>query len=333
MAIRVKHIPAVLAVLALAGCGGGGKDRVRDALSDLISSERGDVDSALGIFDALDPPPGGTPPAITLERAADGSVGMTVTRGPGGPQFEVGDGESLDDVWTRTGAVGSRTGSVERVIVYTDIETPGVQVGGMGELQDDDYLYLGWWLSEPEDVQDGYAFRAFAEGTESFTPGDRFTRGHADSLEGEAVYEGLAAGRYVTIDFSGGVPSGAASGAFTATAELTASFGGTSVAVDDHFSIRGSVRDFVDANDGDSLDDWSVELEKTGLAAGSASFSGGDTAATIADSSGTGSWEGAFFGNARADGQPGSVAGTFDAQFTAARISGAFGARNAGDDE
>ena len=64
---------------------------------------------------------------------------------------------------------------------------------------------------------------------------------------------------------------------------------------------------------------WNVTLNKVDLAAGSASFGGaaGDTTtATLGGVSGSGTWEGAFFGNARADGKPGAVAGVFDAQST-----------------
>ena len=150
--------------------------------------------------------------------------------------------------------------------------------------------------------------------------GNKFTRGHADGLEGRAVYRGLAAGGYATIDFTGGVPSGAAAGSFTATAELTANFSGTSVAEDDHFSISGSLTNFMDVEEDDPLDDWTVALERINLVAGSASFGGGATRATFGQSTGTGSWEGAFFGNGRTDGKPGSVAGTFDAHLPAARI-------------
>ena len=338
MTIRMRHIPAVAAALglAVAGCGGDGKDKVKEVIDVLTSSEpsQGDVDRALSFSDALAPlDPGETPPAlpeITLERAADGSVSMTVMRGVSGPKFATGDSEPLDDVWTRAEAEARLTGGAERVAVYTDIQVPGVAVGGRGEVPDDDYLYLGWWLSEPEDLEDGYAFRAFAVGTEPFTPGGKFTRDNAAALKGEAVYRGLASGAFATIDFTGGTQSGGDTGTFTAEAELTASFGGDSVAVHDHFSISGSLTDFRDVEEDDPLDDWSVILERINLVAGNASFGGGATTATLGDSTGTGSWEGAFFGNGRADGQPGSVAGTFDAHLTAASISGGFGASNQG---
>ena len=211
--------------------------------------------------------------------------------------------------------------------------TPDVVEGATIDVPDGDHLYFGWWLSEPEDPEGDYAFRAFSGGSDSFEPGVKFTRDDAGLLEGKAEYRGLAAGRYVTMDFSGGEITGADTGAFTATAELTAKFGGDDIAVNEHFSISGTVTDFRDVEDDDPLDDWSVELNRIDLASGSASFEGGATEAQLGDSTGTGSWEGAFFGNGRSDGKPGSVAGTFEARLTAARISGGFGAGNIAPDE
>ena len=425
MTIRMKHIPAVAAVLAVAGCGGGGggKDRLEEAVDSLKSFGRDVADErVLDLAEALVPQgPGVTPPpeiTLELDRAADDTVTVTVTRGPAGPQFEALASEPFDGVWTLAGAQASGMGSVESVTVYSDIEgprkllsdvfeldqsdavavdfstdsaglessefpeptfsrmymgndlsfpgtfyglagtyectappcevstgndgamsstdawtfTPDVPDGAMIDLPDGDYLYFGWWLSEPDGPEGDFGFGAIAGGSDPFVTGNKFTRGHADGLEGRAVYRGLAAGGYATIDFTGGVPSGAAAGSFTATAELTANFSGTSVAEDDHFSISGRVTDFMD-EDGDPLDDWNVELNRIDLTTGSASFGDGSTTATFGQSTGMGSWEGAFFGNGRDDRQPGSVAGTFDAHLPAARVSGGFGASNTAADE
>ena len=201
----------------------------------------------------------------------------------------------------------------------------------MIDLPDTDHLYFGWWLKEPADAEGTYAFRTFSGGTDPFTVGDKFTSGHTDRLLGTASYQGRAASQYVTKDFTGGVLSGGTAGVFTATALLTANFGGDDIAVNDQFNIRGSVTEFMDVASGRSLEGWSVTLNKVDLAAGSASFGGapGDTTtATLGGVSGTGTWEGAFFGNTRADGKPGSVAGVFDAHLPAAHISGGFGAIN-----
>ena len=201
----------------------------------------------------------------------------------------------------------------------------------MIDLPDTDHLYFGWWLKEPAESDGAYAFRTFSGGTVPFAVGGKFTSGNNDELLGTASYQGRAAGRYVTKDFTGGVLSGGTAGVFTAAATLAANFGGDDIAVNDQFNIRGSVTAFMDAGSGRPLEGWSVTLNKVDLAPGSASFggtAGGTTTAELGGVTGTGTWEGAFFGNARADGKPGSVAGVFDAHLPAAHISGGFGANN-----
>ena len=205
----------------------------------------------------------------------------------------------------------------------------------MIDLPDTDHLYFGWWLQEPADAEGSYAFRTFSGGTAPFTVGNKFTSSHTARLLGTASYRGRAAGQYVTKDFSGGVLSGGTAGVFTATASLTANFGGDDIAVNDQFNIRGSVTEFKDVESGTSLEGWSVTLNKVDLAPGSATFGGtaGDTTtATLGGVTGTGTWEGAFFGDARADGKPGAVAGVFDAHLPAAHIAGGFGATNTADE-
>ena len=198
MTMRMNHLPAAAAALglAVAACGGGGTDELREDLADLISPGRGDVDAAQGISDALAPlGPGETPPArpeITLERPADGPVSLTVTRD--GLRF-AGTGDPFSEVWTRARAEASATRSTERVTVYTDIQVPGVAVGGSGEVPDEDYLYLGWWLSEPGDPEGDYAFRAFADGTDGFTPGGKFTPGDDAAARWQRGVPGLGGGR------------------------------------------------------------------------------------------------------------------------------------------
>ncbi len=201
----------------------------------------------------------------------------------------------------------------------------------MIDLPDADHLYFGWWLQEPDDAEGTYAFGTFSGGTVPFAVGNKFTSGNNDELHGTASYEGRAAGQYVTKDFSGGVLSGGTAGVFTATASLTAHFGGDDIAVNDQFNIRGSVTDFRDVERNRALEGWSVTLNKVDLAAASASFGGtadDTTTATLGGVTGTGTWEGTFFGNARADGKPGAVAGVFDAHLPAAHIAGGFGATN-----
>ena len=211
------------------------------------------------------------------------------------------------------------------------------QVGEiMIDLPDTDHLYFGWWLKEPDEAEGSYAFRTFSGGTVPFAVGNKFTSGNNDELLGTASYQGRAAGQYVTKDFSGGVLSGGTAGVFTATALLTANFGGDDIAVNDQFNIRGSVTAFRDVERNRALEGWRATLNKVDLAPGSASFGGtaGDTTtATLGGVTGTGTWGGALFGNARADGKPGAVAGVFDAHLPAAHIAGGFGASNTAVDE
>ena len=82
--------------------------------------------------------------------------------------------------------------------------------------------------------------------------------------------------------------------------------------MNDQFNIRGSVTDFRDVVRKWALEGWSVTLNKVDLASDSASFGGtvGDTTTvTLGGFIGTGTWEGAFFGNDRADRKPSTVAG------------------------
>ena len=216
--------------------------------------------------------------------------------------------------------------------------TPDSDLAGevMIDLPDTNYLYFWWWLQEPTEAEGSYAFRAFSGGTVPFAVGSEFTSGNNDGLLGTASYRGRAAGQYVTEDFSGGVLSGGTAGVFTATASLTANFGGDDIALNDQFYIRGSVTEFRDVERNRALEGWRITLNKVDLAPGSASFGGtaGDTTtATLGGVTGTGTWAGAFFGNARADRKPGAVAGVFDAHLPAAHIAAGFGASNTAVDE
>jgi predicted nucleic acid-binding Zn-ribbon protein len=204
------------------------------------------------------------------------------------------------------------------------------------DVADEDYLYFGWWKNEPVEAEDDdtfdYGFRTFASGSQPFTPANIL------AVEGRATYSGAATGKYALEKGSRLAPEYEAD-AFTARASLTANFGSADVAG----SIKGTITDFVNANpDGTSLANWKVTLNETTLTTGDASF---DSASGTADDnavaeigsvkSSTGVWSGAFFGNGREDGQPGSVAGRFSASFTEANthIAGSYGAHNVSPDE
>ena len=82
-----------------------------------------------------------------------------------------------------------------------------------------------------------------------------------DDVVGTAKYAGPAGGMYVrkTLMSNGSVDT-ATRGSFTAHASLTAKFGGPAVAANDHFSISGMVKNFMDGNT--SLDGWTVDLKR-----------------------------------------------------------------------
>ena len=82
-------------------------------------------------------------------------------------------------------------------------------------------------------------------------------------VEGSATYNGGATGVYVkNAHNSDGTLDTATAGHFTADAELTAYFGGTSVAADDANSITGTINKF--ELSGGEENAWSVALKGIG---------------------------------------------------------------------
>ena len=114
-------------------------------------------------------------------------------------------------------------------------------------------------------------------------------------------------------------------GQFTADAMLTAYFGGDDVAVNRHYSIVGTITDFVDQR-GSAIDSsWSVELEAAQFGSQQGAMFGGDTVGDAGEDKG--SWSGRFFGPVAVPSTfPSAVAGTFDAEFTNGAVLGSFGA-------
>ena len=197
------------------------------------------------------------------------------------------------------------------------------------DVPDADYLWFGWWHDVPtqEDGNGTHMFRTFAGGSQDFDAGG------LQALEGNATYSGSAAGKYAQQGGTLLAPAFVAE-AFSATATLTAKFG------DDQISgtIEGSITAFENSA-GEEMEGWKVTLESIDLTPADASFDGGTAAAAIGTAtSDNGSWSGDFFGNGRDDGEPGSVAGEFSADFGAVgsvhtSIAGAYGAHNTSADE
>ena len=141
------------------------------------------------------------------------------------------------------------------------------------------------------------------------------------AIEGYATYKGAAAGVYVTKDVSAGLVTGANMGEFTAKATLEANFGDD---VMEAGSIDGSIHDFMDA-DGAAMAGWGVTLRSANLGT-SATFAGATRGTTGPGTTGTGSWEGTFYGPSTDAAAPTGVAGRFDAHLPGAHIVGAYGA-------
>ena len=197
---------------------------------------------------------------------------------------------------------------------------------------DSDYVHFGYWMNESgEDDQPVIMAAAIAGGTAESAIGT------VQDLEGRATYTGAATGLYVirTYTLDGDIDS-RTGGQFTADAMLTAHFGGDDVAVNKHYSITGTIEDFMDRG-GRAIDrSWTVDLEAALFGSQQGAMFGGETVGDTVE--GTGAWSGRFFGPVEVDNDdatsgnqstfPSAVAGTFDAQFTNGAVIGAFGAVN-----
>ena len=190
---------------------------------------------------------------------------------------------------------------------------------------DSDYIHFGYWLNETEvSGASTYMVAPIAGGTVESAIAT------VQSLEGRASYSGPATGMYVTRTYTlDGEVDSRTGGQFTADAMLTATFGGSGVPANVHYSISGTIKDFTDRR-GRSIDSsWSVDLERAmfgsqhsgALTGANGNVFGGTTEGDQEEMSG--SWNGRFFGTAAL---PSAVAGTFDAHFTNGDVLGAFGA-------
>ena len=210
----------------------------------------------------------------------------------------------------------------------------------MVDIADADYMHFGYWKNTT--MMDGkpvYMVDAFFGGT------DASTLATVQARHGSATYAGSATGLYVSKELdSSGDPQHLYHGQFTADANLTASFGGTSVAANDAYSIKGEITNFM--NGDKSIDPtWSVTLMKTAFDATNGVFDATNAnmfigGVTEGDKGMLGSWSGQFFGETAAVTDdaatnvdesftgllPTGVAGRFDGHFVNGHVLGAFGA-------
>jgi hypothetical protein len=214
-----------------------------------------------------------------------------------------------------------------------DLPEPSVPV------PDDNYLRYGWWTTVDEDDSTKISFRTFYGGAMAYSNGD------FGGLEGEAEYVGPAAGRYAAKTFNTNATlDSLRNGTFTATARLTARFGGVDIAASKANQIEGVIDGF-ENEDGQDMPGWRVTLNPIDTAVGlndgggtimtreaqDAGENGGVGGGVAGSPVSSGGWEASFFGPTDAtvdatDRYPSSVAGKFDAHSSHGHVGGAFGA-------
>ena len=193
-------------------------------------------------------------------------------------------------------------------------------------LVDNQYMIFGWWQEIPRDADGTYQVAVFADPYPTATATTAL-----GGFSGSAEYEGPAAGvyveeRFVTEEEFGGVRQAIVeSGEFTATVNLSATFGGGVAG-----GIKGNVSSF---NTDRGAKAWSVILNLANNGTGNAEIEQANIPSDASTRSGT--WAYQFLArhgeslaeNARADDQPIAAVGRFNARIENVRhIVGAFGA-------
>ena len=220
--------------------------------------------------------------------------------------------------------------------------------GATSDVADANYLQYGFWLQRTTDADGVLEYNeveTFAEATGHPETGDSDLR----DVVGSATYEGGSVGVYVknVLDDQANIVS-ATSGHFSADVELNATFGGGNVAVNNQFTIEGTVTDFVLQHGEEN--DWAVKLGLADFSGRAAENEPGKSApgsshtntfngvATGDSTAAAGSWNGTFYGSsasgdhdmdtttADTSPQPVAVIGEFNANFTDGTAAGAFGA-------
>ena len=206
--------------------------------------------------------------------------------------------------------------------------------GGTIDVDDGDYLWYGVWLMKT--AQD--------DGSDEYNEVQTFATSSLDvtsnrAINGSATYKGGAAGVYMRNVYEPSTTGEqeldyATSGHFTAVVDLTATFTGDSVAVDDHNSVKGTINGFTLNRSGGGMDDgsgWGVNVDAT---INGAAFTGTAKGGGAEDGSITGNFRGDDDGDTDNDADTADVAigpkvmvGEFNAEFTNGSVAGGFGAR------
>ena len=212
-----------------------------------------------------------------------------------------------------------------------------------GVVPDAAYTHFGYWMrstSLRDDTKE-HVVETFSGGTGllSGETASDLTTGTIAAVVGTASYYGRAAGVYVKKDGAGDSLM-VSHGTFTADAELNANFGGTAIAQDDQFMVRGTISDFMDGSTDLGFAD--LALNKAGVsqapdaAATPAIPRAGQFSGETDGGETSGNWSGQFFGNANptptggtpdlTDDYPTDVSGEFNGHFVNGHVAGAFGA-------
>ena len=323
---------AVIGVVAVTGCGGGGKSGGSSPSYDRLVVPRilNTAGAIQGAATALHGAAEVTPVAGSVNQSSDATNDefQVMVSGPAKtltievyntdptadgemPLVTTGRGRQAQNLW-RLATSPEGTELYERLRgkgwrgaeFYRHLEADDLISGSpAGQLwvdlytdyegeDDTDYLAGGIWVFVPETAT---AVDEYEFG--AFVDGnDPFSENPTD-LTGTATYEGDATGVYSVQEDSRNF-------FFDALVELTADF--------DANDIEGRIHTFT--VDGDPVEVERVLMLQTATFANENSgFFRGDTEATWDGETYAGKWGGQFYGNDEADGKPGSVAGTFGA--------------------
>ena len=256
-------------------------------------------------------------PELTVTPTASWAAGTAPTLGlTVGPFSFPVDGDSsipsLGEGWN--GVALSDPGSTSgHAVIYSNIEK------AVGGTPDGYYLTLGAWLAVPRGpaATINYNWGAFANGHAAVA----LSRSQIIALTGSVTYQGPATGLYSKATYTGSGGSRALQsaqvGSFTATA--TINYGAS--------RMSGSVTDF--RENGESLGDWTVNLDRASLPSGSSIFSD-NTNGSADGQTLTGEWGVQPYRNSATSGAE-LVVGTWTASTLAAtndalHMVGAFGA-------
>ena len=251
----------------------------------------------------LDPPAALAPTANISNRAVANGVNIPGTYATA-PGTYICNGGNNGDCTLALNADGELTMQADGAWLFVP--------DGLITVVDRDYLIYGAWLLKP----DSQVGTAYAAALSASTELNMFIARNIAGLSGKAAYKGAAAGFFAERHIG---TATAASGTFTATAELAADFatattGGT---------LSGTVRDFI-RSDGVSVD-WLVTLGQVALpiltpditGVFNGGFAAGDTSGFASGAVWEGEWGVQLVGNGGTrleTKHPTGVIGTFGAQ-------------------